>query len=114
MAVVWEGVFRSQSYGPLAMLGVVRGDISVALEDPVRETTDTVVRLTYKGAYRHGQTAEFAVRYDAASGTLIGHGGGSPQVLTVSPDSVSEEDISGTYSSQSPHDSGTFALVRSA
>lgn len=110
--IQWTGTFHSRAYGLLGLFSAVRGEMSVELEPDVQQTTTTTASLTYHGIYKNGQTAHFAVKYDAATGALSGQATASPQILTMRLGSLTEDEITGTYKSEFPGDNGTFVLKR--
>lgn len=110
---MWEGSFESTRYRPfvgwIGRFPKVAGTLIV--------TTKAVI-VTYTGVYRCGQVSSMKIDISNGTGTQpgVGYFKGqcmkTNQVLTFKVLTKTEDEVTGTYSSESPLDEGTFRLTR--
>jgi hypothetical protein len=110
---MWEGSFESTRYRPfvgwIGRFPKVAGTLIV---------TKNAAIVTYTGPYRWGQVS--SMKIDVSNGTGAQPGVGyfkgecmkTNQVLTFTVLTKTDDEITGTYSSVSPIDDGTFRLTR--
>lgn len=112
----WSGSFWSKEYTFLG-ISYVRGKIDVNFQESL-DTTNNIANLKYTGLYRRSENSEFIFS------SMRQHGHGS-QVVTYTFKGMSrttnqhidfdvitltENIITGTYTSENPFDYGTFEL----
>ena len=108
MSEVWSGNFWSSMY-TFAGFAMIRGTITVGLENSDLTEYDAPYSITYGGMFRNGMTVSGNVHVDGdyMSTTIEPH-----QKLTFEITDRSSNEIKGVYRSMTPSDTGSFQINR--
>jgi len=116
---LWEGCFSSEVYG-----AAVKGLVSIILPRGLNPPWSCDMIIQYDGSYRNGAMIKIPLqveKLESMSGVIheapfVMKGAVQhiiwTQLLEFKPKSIVNGNITGTYSSSTPGDRGTFELVR--